>query len=120
MPDEPENIDEYIAACPLDVQPVLHGLREAIRRVAPQAEESISYKMPTFKLDGRPLVYFAAWKQHVGLYPVPPLDPDLENEAGPFRAAKDTLRFPLGDSIPYSLAERVVAELASRLGPGAR
>ncbi len=119
MPDRAETIDEYIAACPPDVQPVLRELRETIHRVAPEAEESISYQIPTFKLKGRALVYFAAWKQHIGLYPVPPLDDDLEREVGSFRAAKDTLRFPLGQPVPYPLVERVVAVLVSRGGPGA-
>ena len=118
MPDQPETIDEYIADCPAEVQPALRDLKEAIRRAAPDAEESISYKMPTFKLNRRALVYFAAWKSHIGLYPVPSLDQDLEKEIGPFRAAKDTLRFPLGEPIPYPLVERVVAELASRLESG--
>lgn len=119
MADEPETIDDYIADCPAEVQPVLRDLREAINRAAPDAEESISYKMPTFKLKGRALVYFATWKRHIGLYPVPPLEAGLEDEVGPFRAAKDTLRFPLGQEIPYPLVEQVVAEMASRLDPEA-
>lgn len=117
MPDRAETIDEYIAVCPSEVQPVLRELRETIRRVAPEAEESISYQIPTFKLNGRALVYFASWKHHIGLYPVPALDDDLEREVGPFRAAKDTLRFPHGQPVPYPLVERVVAVLVSRGGP---
>jgi uncharacterized protein YdhG (YjbR/CyaY superfamily) len=119
MPDRAETIDDYIRACPTEVQPVLRELRKTIRRIAPGAEESISYQIPTFKLNGRALVYFAAWKHHIGLYPVPALDEDLEREIGPFRAAKDSLRFPLGQPVPYPLVEKVVAVLVARGGPRA-
>ena len=66
-----KTIDEYIKTFPQDVQAVLQKMRQTIRKAAPQAEEAISYQMPTFKLNGRNLVHFAGYKHHVGFYPVP-------------------------------------------------
>ena len=104
-------IDEYIASFPSEVQTLLQELRRAIRRAAPQTEEAISYQIPVFRSNGRYLVYFGAWKHHIGLYPVPELDEGLERELAPYRAAKATLRFPLRKPIPYELVGRVVASL---------
>lgn len=66
-----ETIDEYIKTFPEDVQAILEKIRETIRKAAPEAVETISYQMPAFKLNGRTLVYFAAWKNHIGFYPMP-------------------------------------------------
>ena len=73
--------------------------------------------MPTVTLDGVPLMYFAAWKRHIGVYPVPPAQGALERELAPYRAAKDTVRFPLSRPVPYELIERLAAFLAERRGP---
>lgn len=105
------SVDDYIASFPPEVQPVLAGVRAAIVRAAPATVESISYGMPTYKLDGKYLVYFGGWKQHVAIYPVVDVGPELEAEIGTFRAAKGTLRFPLKAAVPLPLVERVVAEL---------
>ncbi len=105
------SIDDYIASFPADVQLVLHELRSAIRRAAPGSAEIIRYDMPTTMLDGRYLVHFAAWKRHIGLYPIPYFDGPLNNEIAPYRAAKDTVRLPYNKPIPYDLVERLVAEL---------
>lgn len=105
------SVDEYIASFPSEVRPVLGQLRAAILRVAPATVESISYGVPTYKLDGKYLVYFGGWKQHVGIYPVIDIGPDLEAEVAPYRAAKGTLRFPLKQPVPIELVERVVGEL---------
>jgi uncharacterized protein YdhG (YjbR/CyaY superfamily) len=112
-------IDDYISSFPADVRVVLADLRATIRRAAPGAEETISYQMPTITLDGRHLVYFAAWKHHLGLYPVPTTDEALERELAPYRAAKSTVRFPLGQALPHDLIERVVAVLVRRRTDGA-
>jgi uncharacterized protein YdhG (YjbR/CyaY superfamily) len=109
MAEKFATVDDYIDSFPLDVQSVLRELRATIENVVPEAEETISYQMPTVMLDGRYLVYFAAWKHHVGLYPIPPADQILERELAPYRASKGTVRFPLGEPIPYGLVERMVA-----------
>ena len=114
MPEPINSIDEYIATCPAEVQPILDEIRRVIRRAAPESEETISYRMPTFTMDGKYLVYVSAWKQHIGVYPIPRLDGTVEQEVSRYRAAKDTLRFPLGEPVPYQLIERLVGELVRR------
>ena len=112
-------IDDYIGSFPADVQVVLEQLRATIPGAAPTTAETISYQMPTIMLDGRRLVHFAAWKHHIGLYPVPAADEVLERELAPYRAAKSTVRFPLREPIPYELIERLVALLIRRRVDGA-
>ena len=104
-------VDEYVAALPEDVAPLVERLRALVHEVAPGAGERISYGMPTFTLDGLPLVHVAAWKKHIALYPLPPMDDDLAQDVAPFQGTKSTLRLPLGQPIPYELVERVVAAL---------
>ena len=103
----PRNIDEYIAQFPADVQAVLEKVRTTIRRAAPDAKETISYRMPAFKSHGI-LVYFAAWKKHMGLYPPISGDKALEAAVAPYAGAKGNLHFPLDQPIPYGLIERLV------------
>ena len=114
MADKFETIDDYIGSFPLDVQPILEQMRRTIRKAAPGAVETISYQMPTFKLDGHSLVYFGGWKHHVGLYPIPAFDEETEKELSPYRAAKDTMRFPLREPVPYKLVAKVVALLVKK------
>jgi uncharacterized protein YdhG (YjbR/CyaY superfamily) len=104
-----ETIDEYIQTFPPDVQGILEHVRRTIREVAPSAVEAISYQMPTFKLDGSYLIYFAAWKKHIGLYPIPSGNEDFEREISLYRGAKGTARFPLAKPIPYDLVKEMVA-----------
>ena len=113
-------VDDYVASLPDDVQPVLERLRASIRAVVPDVEETISYAMPTFTLDGLPLVHLAAWKKHVGLYPLPPMDDELAREVEPYRGAKDAMQLKYAQPIPYDLVERVVGVLLQqrRDGPG--
>lgn len=114
MTEQPATIDDYIASFPADVRGVLEETRRRIRAAAPQAGETISYGMPTLTIDGRHLVYFAGWKRHLALYAVPRLDDPLEQELAPYRAVKDTVRFPLKDPIPYELIERLVVLLVTQ------
>lgn len=107
-----KTIDEYIAAFPPEVQVTLQAVRATIRKVIPGAEEAISYQIPTFRMDGGYVVYFAGWKDHVSLYPIPDADAELENELAPYKAGKGTLRFPLSEQMPHGLIERVVDLLA--------
>ena len=113
MPTDFKTVDEYIGSFSTDVQAILENARRAIRRAAPGVEESIRYQIISFKADGKYLVYLGGWKHHVGLYPIPALDETLEEGLSQYRAAKDTLRFPLKGPVPYDLIERVVARLIS-------
>ena len=103
----PGTIDEYIAGFPADVQSILKKIRLSIRKAAPQAEEKISYKMPAFALDGD-LIYFAAFKKHIGIYPPVRGDKKLSKEIARYRGEKGNLKFPLDEAIPYDLITRVV------------
>ena len=102
----PQSIDEYIASSPEEVRPVLQSIRATVRKAAPQAEERISYRMPAFFHEGA-LVYFAAFKQHIGLYP-PVRDAALRAELARYAGPKGNLRFPLSEPMPFELIRRVV------------
>ncbi len=103
----PKNIDEYIAGFPQDVQEILEKIRLTIRKAAPDAEETIKYRMPTFTLKGN-LVYFAAFKKHIGFYPVPTGIEKFKNELSAYEGAKGSVRFPLDKPIPYGLISKIV------------
>jgi uncharacterized protein YdhG (YjbR/CyaY superfamily) len=103
----PKSIDGYIAAFSPDVQTILKRIRLTIRKVAPDAQETISYRMPAFTQHGV-LVYFAAFQNHIGLYPPVSGDARLEKAISPYAGAKGNLRFPLNQPIPYGLIERIV------------
>ena len=103
----PATIDEYIAACDRSVRPILKELRRVIRGAAPRAEEVISYRMPAFKQNGV-LIYFAAFKNHIGLFPPVSGDAKLEKAVGPYRGPKGNLKFPLDRPIPYPLIRSIV------------
>src|SRR5512137_1261088 len=107
--DQPaaRNIDEYIAGFPHDFQQILQKIRTTIRRAAPQAEEAISYQMPTFRLEGN-LVHFAAFKNHIGLYPTPSGTEKFREELSPYQTGKGSIRFPLDRPIPYDLIAKIV------------
>ncbi len=105
----PKTIDDYIAAFPEDVQEILAKVRQTIRKAAPDAEETISYQIPTFKLRGKPLVYFAAFKTHLGLYPTPEGVQAFRDELAPYKNAKGSVQFPLDKPIPYDLIRRIVS-----------
>ena len=101
------SVDDYIASFPDDTRAELAKVRRAIRDVVPCAAEKISYGMATVTLDGKPLVYFAGWKKHVGVYPVPIGDAAFERAIGPYRAAKDTVRFPITQPVPVELVAAI-------------
>ena len=102
----PANIDDYIAAALPEVQPILEKIRGTIRNAAPAATEKISYQMPAYALNGN-LVYFAAFKKHIGFYP-PVRDKALIAEASAYAGEKGNLRFPLDKPIPYALIGKLV------------
>jgi uncharacterized protein YdhG (YjbR/CyaY superfamily) len=102
----PRTMDEYIASFPPHVQEILQTIRQTIRRAAPEAAETISYRMPAFKQNGI-LLYFAAFKNHIGLYPPIRGDAALIKAVAPYAGEKGNLRFPLDRPIPYDLIERI-------------
>jgi len=103
-----KTIDEYIEASPKDVQGILQRLRLTIRKAAPEAVETISYQMPTFKLNGKGLVYFAAFKNHIGLYPIPSGIEAFKKELSRYKQGKGSVQFPIDKPIPYDLVRRIV------------
>ena len=104
----PKTIDEYIADFPDNVREILEKIRMTIRKAAPDAEETISYKMPTFSLKGHYLVYFAAYKNHIGFYPAPIGIAEFKKDLAVYQAGKGTLQFPLDKPIPFDLITRIV------------
>jgi uncharacterized protein YdhG (YjbR/CyaY superfamily) len=107
-----ETVDEYIASFPAEVQEVLQEIRRTCHAAVPDAGEMISYGLPTITLGGKYVVYFAGWTHHVSVYPVPDGDAAFRASLAPYRAAKGTLRFPLGKPVPYGLIGKVAALLA--------
>ena len=108
MKTQYKTIDEYIKSFPGDVQVILQKMRQTIRKAAPGAVEAISYQMPTFKLNGKNLVHFAGWKEHIGFYPTPSGTEAFQKEISPYKAAKGSIQFPLDRPIPYNLVEKIV------------
>jgi uncharacterized protein YdhG (YjbR/CyaY superfamily) len=102
-----KNIDDYIATFPGDVQEVLQQVRTIIHKAAPEAEEAISYQMPTFKLNGN-LVHFAAWKNHIGFYPTPSGTKEFQKELSQYAVAKGSIQFPLDEPMPLALITKIV------------
>jgi uncharacterized protein YdhG (YjbR/CyaY superfamily) len=104
----PRNIDEYIAAFPSDVQDILQKVRTTIKEAAPDAQETISYQIPTFTLKGKYLIYFAGYKKHLSLYPAPIGVDEFKSELAPYESGKGTAKFPLAKAIPFDLISRIV------------
>lgn len=103
------SIDDYIAAQACAVQPILQRIRAIVREEAPHAEETISYRMPAFMLGGA-LLYFAAFKKHVGIYPPVRGDAALLQALARYRGEKGNLSFPLAEAMPYELIRRVTRQ----------
>ena len=102
-------IDEYIGIFPRDVQSILEKIRQTIQQEAAGAVEAISYQIPTFKLNGKALVHFAAFKNHIGFYPTPSGIEAFKKELSKYKGAKGSVQFPLDKPIPYDLLKRIVA-----------
>ena len=102
-----KSIDEYIAVFPKNVQIILEEFRQAVRDAAPQAEEAISYQMPAFKLNGN-LVWFAAYKNHIGFYPTSSAIEAFKGKLIPYEISKGTVKFPLNEPIPFDLVKEMV------------
>ncbi|MEW6401361.1 MAG: DUF1801 domain-containing protein [Chloroflexota bacterium] len=104
----PSTIDEYIAGFPADVEAILEKFRATIHKAAPEAKETISYKIPTFTLNGHYLIYFAAYKNHISVYPAPMGAPEFKEELAKYGSGRGTLKFPLDKPIPVGLIRKLV------------
>ena len=113
-----KTVDEYIETFPWDVQTVLRSLREIARKALPDAEETISYGIPAYRVDSTDVIYFAGWQRHVSLYPIPVVSGALEKAVGPYRSGKGTLRFRLGEPLPMDVVEKIIALLVEQRRPG--
>ncbi|KAI7252915.1 hypothetical protein KC345_g11435 [Hortaea werneckii] len=102
-----ETIDQYISACAPEIRETLQTLRKVIREAAPEAEEKISYQMPTFFLH-KNLVHFAAFKNHIGFYPAPQGIEAFKDELAQYKGAKGSVQFPINEPLPYELIARIV------------
>jgi uncharacterized protein YdhG (YjbR/CyaY superfamily) len=101
------SIDEYIATFPEETQKLLQQVRETVRAAAPEAKEKISYQIPTFALNGN-LVSFAAFKKHIGMYPIPAGTEEFQQQVAGYKAAKSSLHFPLDQPLPLELIRQLV------------
>ena len=103
-----KSVDEYISAQPEELRDALQRVRSTIRKAVPEAEEVISYKMPTYKLRGNRVLYFAGWKQHYALYAATDsVVAAFKDELAPYEIDKGTIRFPLSAPVPVKLIERI-------------
>ena len=113
------SIDEYIAAFPEGAQKILEELRATIKAAAPEAGEKISYGIPTFTLDGKYLIYFAGWKNHISIYPIPTGSAAFNKEVSKYIDGKGTLKFPIDKPLPLKLITKIVkysaAETSKRI-----
>jgi uncharacterized protein YdhG (YjbR/CyaY superfamily) len=103
-----KDVDEYIAGFPGDIRKILIRIRNIIRKYAPDAEESISYEMPAYKTFGKTLIYFAGFKNHIGLYATPSGHLAFKNELAKFKQGKGSVQFPIDQPIPYDLIRMIV------------
>jgi uncharacterized protein YdhG (YjbR/CyaY superfamily) len=104
---KPENITEYIGTFPNDVQEILEKIRMTIQKAAPEAKEKISYSMPAFEQNGI-LVYFAAFKNHIGLYALPSGHETFKEELSQYKTGKGSVQFPLNKPMPFALITKIV------------
>lgn len=113
MNNIPKNVDAYIASFPEETQKILEQVRSTIQKAAPTAVEKISYAMPTFTLNGN-LIHFAAYKNHIGLYPAPQGIEAFKEELSAYKGAKGSVQFPLDKPMPLDLIARITAYRAKQ------
>ena len=113
MATTPATIDEYIAQYPVEVRSILERIRALINRAAPGGLEQIKYGMPAIAIEGRHTIYFAAWKKHVGVYPVHRAPSKLEQDLEEYRSDKDTVKFPFKKPVDWELVERLIEFLTT-------
>ena len=112
---KPKDIDEYISGFPKDVQDVLEQIRAIVKKQEPDAEEVISYDMPTFRLNNAYLVHFAAFKKHIGLYPAPTGNAEFEQELSAYKSGKGSVQLPLDKPMPTELIIKILAHNKQRI-----
>jgi uncharacterized protein YdhG (YjbR/CyaY superfamily) len=116
-----KSVDEYITTHPDEVQAILQRVRRTIRKAVPGAEEVISYQIPTYKLHGRYVMYFAGWKEHYSLYPASAhLVEAFKDDLAPYKVNKGTIRLPLSQPVPVKLIDRIAKFLAKEAAERAR
>jgi uncharacterized protein YdhG (YjbR/CyaY superfamily) len=103
-----KSVDECIATYPAETQKLLKQIRATIRKAAPKAEELISYGMPGYKLNGKPLVYFSGFKNHIGFYATPTGHKAFKAELSKYKEGKGSVQFPIGEPMPLKLIEKIV------------
>lgn len=103
-----QSVDQYIGTFSPEVQKILTDIRHTVKKAAPEAEESIAYGMPGYKLNGQPLVYFAAFKNHIGFYPLPIGIESFKAELAKYKHAKGSVQFPINEPIPFDLIKKIV------------
>jgi uncharacterized protein YdhG (YjbR/CyaY superfamily) len=108
MPSKAKNIDDYLKNFPATTKKMLQQIRTTVKRITPGAEEVISYSIPAFKLNKKILVYFAGWKDHVSMYPVPRANQTLQKEISRYQTGKGTLQFPLDKPLPLKFISKIV------------
>ncbi|WP_217809492.1 iron chaperone [Massilibacteroides vaginae] len=106
--NEMTEIDKYIQNFPDEVQEILVKIRELIKKLAPEAEEQMAYGMPGYKTNKKPLIYFGAYKNHIGLYATPEAHAEFKDELSGYKQGKGSVQFPLNHPIPYELIERII------------
>jgi uncharacterized protein YdhG (YjbR/CyaY superfamily) len=104
-----QSVDEYIKSFPTETQKILYQIRDLITNTSPEAVESISYSMPAYNLNGKPLIYFAAYENHIGLYATPTGHDAFKEEFSRYKTGKGSVQFPLSEPMPFELIKRVTA-----------
>ena len=102
-----KDLEEYINSFPKEIQELLEQIRKTIRQASPEADESISYGMPAYKTNGKPLVYFATFKNHIGFYATPTGHKEFKDELAKYKQGKGSIQFPLDKPLPLDLIERI-------------
>jgi uncharacterized protein YdhG (YjbR/CyaY superfamily) len=103
-----KTVEEYLSTLPENAKGLLLTVRDLIKNAAPKAEELISYGIPAFKLNGRNLIYFAGWKEHISIYPIPAGDAAFQKEISSYQGGKGTLKFPINKPLPISLIKKII------------
>ncbi len=109
MKNQPVTLDQYIETFPEPVREVLQALRKTIQKMAPKAVETMSYGMPAYKINGKPLVYFAAYKNHIGFYALPSGNAAFQKKLANYKTGKGSIQFPLEVEMPWNLIESIVS-----------
>jgi uncharacterized protein YdhG (YjbR/CyaY superfamily) len=115
MAEKHTSVDGYVAAQPAATREIIEELRRRVHAAVPEATEAISYDIPTFKIDGKAMLYVGAWTKHVAVYPIPDGDAALQRDIDRHRAGKGTLKFMLDEPFPYELFDRIVLAARARV-----